>query len=55
MQQENGNREILRVKREETMLLARFGEQYSSYMERTDNLLPRIKRFASSNRQYPKD
>jgi len=33
---------LLRVKREEAMLLARFGEQYSTYMERTGRFLPRI-------------
>jgi len=35
---------ILRVKREEAMLLARFGEKYDSYMEGTGRFLPRIKR-----------
>lgn len=33
---------LLRVKREEAMLLARFGDQYGTYMERTGRFLPRI-------------
>lgn len=33
---------LLRVKREEVMLLARFGDQYNSYMQRTGRFLPRI-------------
>ena len=35
---------LIRVKREEAMLLARFGEKYDSYMERTGRFLPRINR-----------
>ena len=35
---------VLRVKREEAMLLARFGDKYNSYMERTGRFLPHINR-----------
>jgi len=34
---------FLRVKREEKMLLDRFGDQYVSYMERTGRFVPRIR------------
>ena len=34
---------LLRVKREEAMLLAKFGDRYSSYMQRTSRFLPHIK------------
>jgi protein-S-isoprenylcysteine O-methyltransferase Ste14 len=34
---------LLRVSREEAMLLARFGEAYGSYAENTGRFLPRIK------------
>ena len=34
---------FLRVKREEKMLLERFGDQYVSYMERTGKFVPRIR------------
>ena len=33
---------LFRVKREEAMLLAKFGDQYSVYMQRTGKFLPRI-------------
>jgi len=35
---------FLRIKREEVMLLAKFGSQYSSYMEQTGRFLPSIRR-----------
>jgi protein-S-isoprenylcysteine O-methyltransferase Ste14 len=34
---------LLRVSREEAMLVARFGEEYSSYAENTGRFLPRIR------------
>ena len=34
---------FLRVKREEKMLLDRFGDQYGSYMERTGRFVPRLR------------
>jgi protein-S-isoprenylcysteine O-methyltransferase Ste14 len=34
---------FLRIRREEEMLLARFGEAYKSYMENTGRFLPRIR------------
>ena len=34
---------LLRISREEKMLLERFGDQYVSYMERTGRFVPRIK------------
>lgn len=40
---------FLRVKREEAMLLARFGDKYDSYMERTGSFLPRINRAKPGN------
>ncbi len=40
---------FLRVKREEAMLLARFGDKYNSYMEGTGRFLPRIKRPKPAN------
>ena len=39
----------LRVNREEAMLLARFGEAYSSYAETTGRFLPRIKGLTSTS------
>lgn len=35
---------LLRVRREEEMLLERFGDQYGSYMERTGRFLPPVRR-----------
>jgi protein-S-isoprenylcysteine O-methyltransferase Ste14 len=35
---------LLRVRREEEMLLERFGDQYGSYMERTGRFLPPLRR-----------
>jgi protein-S-isoprenylcysteine O-methyltransferase Ste14 len=35
---------LLRVKREEAMLLAEFGKKYSSYMEHTGRFLPSFRR-----------
>jgi len=40
---------LLRVKKEEAMLLAKFGDQYSSYMQRTGRFLPRLNRTGSGN------
>ena len=40
---------LLRVKREEAMLLARFGDEYDSYMERTGRFLPRMNRAKPRN------
>jgi protein-S-isoprenylcysteine O-methyltransferase Ste14 len=40
---------FLRVSREETMLLARFGKAYSSYAENTGRFLPRIKGLSGSS------
>ncbi len=40
---------LLRVKREEAMLIARFGDKYDSYMERTGRFLPRISRAKHGN------
>lgn len=40
---------LLRVKREEAMLLARFGDKYNAYMERTGRFLPRINRSKPGN------
>jgi protein-S-isoprenylcysteine O-methyltransferase Ste14 len=40
---------LLRVKREEAMLLERFGDTYNSYMEGTGRFLPRIKRLKPEN------
>ena len=34
---------LLRINREEKMLLDRFGDQYSTYMKRTGKLFPRLK------------
>ena len=42
---------LLRVKREEAMLLAKFGDQYSSYMQRTGRFLPRISLNEPKSRQ----
>jgi protein-S-isoprenylcysteine O-methyltransferase Ste14 len=39
---------FLRVDREETMLLARFGDAYTSYAENTGRFLPRIKRLSDT-------
>ena len=41
----------LRVSREEAMLLARFGEVYSSYAENTGRFLPRIKWLSGTSRK----
>ncbi|MDD4877023.1 MAG: isoprenylcysteine carboxylmethyltransferase family protein [Dehalococcoidales bacterium] len=35
---------LLRVKREEAMLLAKFGNKYSAYMERTGRFVPIVRR-----------
>ena len=35
---------LLRVKREESMLLAKFGDEYVSYIERTGRFIPIIKK-----------
>ena len=40
----------LRIKTEEAMLLARFGDQYDQYMERTGRFVPRINRSKLGNR-----
>jgi protein-S-isoprenylcysteine O-methyltransferase Ste14 len=38
---------LLRVSREEAMLLARFGEAYSKYAKNTGRFLPRINKLSS--------
>jgi len=42
---------FLRVSREEAMLIARFGEAYSSYAENTGRFLPRIKGLSNTLRK----
>jgi protein-S-isoprenylcysteine O-methyltransferase Ste14 len=44
---------LLRVSREEAMLLARFGHEYNYYMEQTGRFLPRIKLGKNSCRKSP--
>jgi protein-S-isoprenylcysteine O-methyltransferase Ste14 len=42
---------VLRVKREEKMLIGRFGKEYISYMERTDRFIPLHKIFKSLRKE----
>jgi len=43
----------LRVKREEAMMLAHFGEEYGLYMRRTGRLLPSLRRMLRSSERVP--